>query len=367
MLSITPEVWKAGLRTATAAGAALVLSQLLSLPEGYWTVITSIVIMQANLGASLAAAGDRLLGTFAGAALGFVVARLTPSTALWTLAGLVLATALLAMLAMRFPSFRIAPVTAAILLISAPSHADPSLSAIHRVTEIGVGCIIGIAVSLLVAPSRAELRLREEINRALALLADLVAVELEGPESKTGDAAIAAASEDVYAAYATIATLATQTQEEQASRLARGTCDIDRLRRSLRRLRTNVFFLQRVTRQPWPSALGNALVEPTAAVASVTHDYLLALGRAVAAGKPSPPLDELEQVFGRFAAKASAAVHEAKAGVSPAEADDAATSGASDHAIAFVSAFSFALEQLRLSIEGLVEWVDDMSGKAAYA
>lgn len=352
MLNLTPDIWKAGLRTAAAAGIALAVAHLLSLHQGYWAVISSIVIMQANLGASLEAAANRLLGTLAGAGLGFVVAYLTPSTTIGTLLGLMLATGLLAMLATRYPSFRIAPVTAAILLISAPSHADASISAMHRVTEIGLGCVIGIVVSLLVAPSRAEVRLKAEVGRALALLANLVTAELEGPKGEAGDEAIAAISEEIHAAYVNIDQLTKQTEEEHATRLARGEFDAKRLRRCLRHLRTTIFFLQRITRQPWPSALGDMLVEPTAAVTRTTRDYLVALGPAVAAGKPAPPLDELDRAFARFATEGSAALHRMQDGSSP----------AGDDAIAFVSAFSFALEQVRLSIARLVECINDMSG-----
>lgn len=338
MLNLTPDIWKAGLRTAAAAGIALAVSHLLSLHQGYWAVISSIVIMQANLGASLEAAADRLLGTLAGAGLGFVVAYLTPSTTIGTLIGLMLATGLLSMLAIRYPSFRIAPVTAAILLISAPSHADASISAMHRVTEIGLGCVIGIAVSLLVAPSRAEARLKVEASHALALLANLVTAELEGPQGKTGNEAIDK--------------LTKETEEEHASRLARDAFDAERLRNCLRHLRTNIFFLRRVARQPWPSVLDDALVEPTAAVTRATRDYLVALGPAVVAGKPAPQLNELDQVFARFATEGSAVLHKIQHGSSP----------AGDDAIAFVSAFSFALEQVRLSIGHFAECVDDMSG-----
>lgn len=107
------DVWKAGLRTAAAGGLAFICAEILALPQGYWAVLTAIVIMQASIGASLAAAAD-LLGTLAGAALGLVLASVTPSTKLGTLAALILSIGMLAMLAARYPSFRIAPMTAAI-------------------------------------------------------------------------------------------------------------------------------------------------------------------------------------------------------------------------------------------------------------
>lgn len=365
MLKLPPDIWKAGLRTAAAAGVSLAISHLLSLHQGYWAVITSIVVMQANLGASLQAAGDRLAGTLAGAALGFVVAYLTPSTGIGTLWGLVLATGLLAMLAARYPSFRVAPVTAAIVLISSPSHVDASFSAFHRVTEIALGCFIGIAVSLLVAPSRAESRLKNEVSRALGLLAKLFAEEMKGPDGKVDEGAIAAATEEVYAAYQSIDKLTKETEKEHASRLARGEFDAKPLRRCLRRLRTSVFFLRRITQLSWPSALGSDLTGPTADVSQVTHDYLVALGRVVATGEPPPPLDDLNEAFARFATAASATTRRIEEASKPEDPNvEALLPRADEGALAFLSTFTFSLEQLRSSVEELVDCVGDMSQAA---
>jgi hypothetical protein len=44
-----------------------------------------------------------------------------------------------ALLAAIRPSFRIAPVTAAILLLTTPSNASPIISAMDRVVEIALG------------------------------------------------------------------------------------------------------------------------------------------------------------------------------------------------------------------------------------
>lgn len=355
MLKIGPDIWKAGLRTAAAAGISQAVAQLLGLPQGYWAVISAIVIMQANLGASLEAAADRLVGTLAGAILGLAVAYVTPSTPGGTLFGLVLATGLLAMLATRNSSFRIAPVTAAILLIAAPSHADASISALHRVTEISLGCFIGIAVSLLIAPSRAEARLKNEVSHVLALLGNLITEQLEG---KVDDEQVAATTSDIYAAYESINKLTKETEKEHATRLARGAFDARRLRRSLLDLRANVFFLRRVTGADWPKTLGDDLAKPTTNVAEAARDYLLALGQSLPAGEQPPPLDGLESAFTRFFTAAADATARAEASSAPVDPNTP------EGTLSFLSTFSFALEQLRSSIEELVECVRALSNSA---
>ncbi len=84
-MGLTPDIVKAGLRAAAAGSIAYVLAQSFALQQGYWSVVTAIIVMQLTLGASLEAATDRLVGSLTGAAVGFVLAYLTPSTKIGTL------------------------------------------------------------------------------------------------------------------------------------------------------------------------------------------------------------------------------------------------------------------------------------------
>lgn len=54
-------------------------------------------------------------------------------------------------------------MTAAIMFVATPSHADVVVSAAHRVEEILLGCLVAIGVQLLVYPKRAETLLRVEV------------------------------------------------------------------------------------------------------------------------------------------------------------------------------------------------------------
>src|SRR2546425_5069252 len=63
-------------RTAIACVASLLVARLFRLPEAYWAPITTMVITQSSLGAALAVSWQRFVGTFLGAAVGAVVARL---------------------------------------------------------------------------------------------------------------------------------------------------------------------------------------------------------------------------------------------------------------------------------------------------
>src|SRR5688572_14747174 len=64
------------IQTSTAAICSYALATSLALPQSYWAVFTGILVVQASVGASLAAATDRLLATILGGAVGAVLIAL---------------------------------------------------------------------------------------------------------------------------------------------------------------------------------------------------------------------------------------------------------------------------------------------------
>lgn len=61
------------------------LAEQFALPNGYWAVLTAVLVVQATLGASLSVAIDRALGTLAGGIVGVAGATLAGHTPLETL------------------------------------------------------------------------------------------------------------------------------------------------------------------------------------------------------------------------------------------------------------------------------------------
>jgi uncharacterized membrane protein YccC len=111
------------IRALTAAALSLVTANALALPQSYWAVFTALIIVQGSVGGTLAAGLDRFVGTLAGAVLGAAVALAGEFWRVPQVLLLLLAVAPVALLAAIRPSFRIAPVTAAILLLTTPSNA----------------------------------------------------------------------------------------------------------------------------------------------------------------------------------------------------------------------------------------------------
>src|SRR6202521_6147366 len=79
----------------TAAGLiTFALAEPLHLSQGYWAVLTAVMVIQSSVGGSLKASLDRFIGTLGGAVYGAVVGSLIPHADTAVALGMVLAVAL---------------------------------------------------------------------------------------------------------------------------------------------------------------------------------------------------------------------------------------------------------------------------------
>lgn len=188
-------------RVAIGCAVAFAIYHLFSLPQGYWAVFTVVIVMQGSVGGTLSAAFDRMRGTLVGAAVGAVAAGLRSQTPLGLAEALALSVLTTTFVAAVRPAYKVAPVTAVIMLISPTGgHIGPWESAAFRVMEIFIGSAIGVAVSLFVLPSRSS---RLAVSRlggvldALAVLSEHFAADLRAdapvPDRHAEHAALRAA------------------------------------------------------------------------------------------------------------------------------------------------------------------------------
>jgi uncharacterized membrane protein YccC len=143
--------WRDPLRMTIAAVLSLMVSKQLGLPEGFWSVLTALVITRPHLGGTLRAGAGRLAGTLCGAGLASVIALGRH----WHPPELLLLVCVLVPLGFLIafkPEFRTAPVAAIIVLSASPLGHSPLHAAGLRITEIALGALIGSLVSWLVFP-----------------------------------------------------------------------------------------------------------------------------------------------------------------------------------------------------------------------
>jgi uncharacterized membrane protein YccC len=273
------------LRMLVSALLTYGLATLFHLPQAFWAVLTSVFVTQNSVGGSLKAAMDRLIGSACGALAGALPAIVVPSHQ-----PLVIGIALLAgmtpvaLLAAWYPNYRIAPITAVIVLLGAGA-AFPVAYATERVLEIMFGSIVAIAVSAIVAPARAYHQVREAASETAALLAATMTVLTPFGPPRTEELATLAGR--VRGTFNRLQVAAEEASRERRSHLSDHP-DPEPLFRTLRRLQQDVLALGRLFAEPWPSTVEPVLGGSWTAYAATISAFLYDLGSALSGRVPVP-------------------------------------------------------------------------------
>lgn len=164
-------------KTTLAAAIVWFIASMLGLHDGYWAMITVVIVSQSYLGATVLASRDRAIGTVVGAVIGFAFS-LYP-LAPWNYFLALLTSMLVCVLLGLKSSTRLAGVTVIIILAAQKTGSHWTL-ALHRVIEVLLGIAVALAVSTLVFPDRARIRLREGLTEEFLQLSALFEAVLQG-------------------------------------------------------------------------------------------------------------------------------------------------------------------------------------------
>ncbi|WP_166434086.1 FUSC family protein [Roseovarius spongiae] len=164
---------KHAVRMVVSGSGAYLLVFSLGLQVEFSAVITAIFVTQSNVGGSYRVAVEQFFAAIVGAICGAGAAVLIlPQDPVSTAIALVIALTPLALLGARSPGFRVAPISAVIILLEGPGFELDTLTlALDRVLGVALGCGAGVAVSLTVYPARALSAAVETAGRVTALLA----------------------------------------------------------------------------------------------------------------------------------------------------------------------------------------------------
>ncbi len=349
-MAVLAQSWLARHRARLWLAARMMISVTLTyalaaglhLAQGYWAVLTTIIVTQNSVGGSLKAAMDRLAGSICGALVGAVVAILIPHHAPLEL-GLALVVALtpLVLLTAYVPSYRIAPITAIIVMLSTGSATlGPLDYALDRVLEIMLGSVVGVVVSLLIAPARAHEQVREAAAEAALMLAQVMTGL--APAVRTGAPDLGTTPTRLQATLSRLGTAAQEASRERRSRLSDHP-DPEPLFRTLRRLQHDVMALNRMFGTPWPDRVDQVLARPWSTCALAVAEELRALA-AVLPARRQPP-----DTAGRHAAVADliAAIEGARR--------EGITRELPTDAVGRILGTAFRIEQLQSDLDDLIE------------
>jgi uncharacterized membrane protein YccC len=164
-------------KTALAAALCWWLALRFGLHDGYWGAISAIIVLQSNMGATVTASRDRLIGTLIGGVFGFSFSLFGVLPWNYILAVL-LAVILCGLLGLRSSS-RLAGVTITIIMLVQKSGSRWGL-ALDRVGEVGLGIVVALAVTTLVLPDRARLRLRDGLAQEFLVLGAFFEAIMQG-------------------------------------------------------------------------------------------------------------------------------------------------------------------------------------------
>jgi uncharacterized membrane protein YccC len=136
------------IRTTVAAVVSLEMARLFKLPEAYWAAITTMIVMQSNLGAALTVSEQRFAGTALGAAMGALIAGYFGSNVVWFAVGVFVLGIICPVLGLDHAAYRFAGITLAIVMLV--SRDSPVwVIALHRFVEVSLGIAIGLLLTAL--------------------------------------------------------------------------------------------------------------------------------------------------------------------------------------------------------------------------
>ena len=143
-------LWQS-VRLFGACVIAYVAPLAVGLSEGYWAVITAVVVTQPMLSDTLSAGRDRIFGTLIGAVAGFLVLEAAdhgwPTMPLFWMA----LAALTLLIAMR-PYLRLCAVTLVVVVL-VPGTGKAFIRPVDRVLEILLGTVAAIVLAAIIRPS----------------------------------------------------------------------------------------------------------------------------------------------------------------------------------------------------------------------
>lgn len=143
---------KQALMTGITGIVSLYLAQRFRLPQGYWAVISSIIVIQSDIDATIKMSWNRVAGTAVGAVIGGVF-LIFCGEHIWSFGIGLGAVVFLSMSFKLMESYRIAAVTLAIVMLTSQSG-EPWLVAWHRFLEVSLGILVALGVTTLIYPLR---------------------------------------------------------------------------------------------------------------------------------------------------------------------------------------------------------------------
>jgi uncharacterized membrane protein YccC len=160
--------FKQAIRTGVAALLCLYITKALGLTQGLWAAISSIIVLQSHMGATVKASVGRFLATAVGALVGAIVVSFEGNNYVSVAAAITIAVLCCTPQRLR-DGYRLAGSTVISIMLGNKSQ-SPWFVATERFIEVSLGILIALIVAKTMWPSRARLQLRKEIQQGFTAL-----------------------------------------------------------------------------------------------------------------------------------------------------------------------------------------------------
>ncbi len=299
--AVTTENAKQAIKTAIAGVASMYATRLFHLPQGYWAAISALIVMQSNVGATLNASRTRLAGTAVGAVVGGAFVALLGDNLLDF--ALAVAVAFFLCYLLRLPdSQRLATVTVAIIMLIGRS-ASVWIVALHRFTEVSIGILIALVISLTLWPNHARRSLREGLAAAIVKLGALYQAAMH-PAVMGAAASLEALNAQVSDVFSKNAALLENALQEAfgpmhaRDSLALLAAQVERIRQAVEALEVA---LRDGAADTYPRRFDAELEQMRAATAA----FFVSLANSIRAGQPESQWPELTAAISALDEKAA--------------------------------------------------------------
>src|SRR5205085_9532811 len=119
------------------------------------------------------------------------------------------------------PAYRVAPITAIILLLGSTGVSEgPIRAAMLRTLEVALGSIWGMIVSIYLLPARAHILLGQVADKVLKKLSELFHLLLASLAEPVGLEVVSARQDAARAALANLETVVAEAARERRTRLS---------------------------------------------------------------------------------------------------------------------------------------------------
>jgi len=153
-----------GVKSAIAALLCYSITVFYDLEYGYWAVISTVIVMQVYVADSIQMCLYRFSGTMIGAITGIAAILIFPETPTWRMASIFLPVAILSFMTHYNPRYRMAAITAVIVVMTGFNAPDKVSFGFFRIIEISIGIFCAFGVSVLIFPVRVVDLLKKDIK-----------------------------------------------------------------------------------------------------------------------------------------------------------------------------------------------------------